>query len=88
MKMHEQNLWWGDKGVQRQKGIAVYGASCFHCYNGKHTQSIAAVSPFRQRAAHNLIRGYIFNGYRRLASHVPYWILPFALGTYSTLAAP
>ncbi|KIP05624.1 hypothetical protein PHLGIDRAFT_24989 [Phlebiopsis gigantea 11061_1 CR5-6] len=58
-----KNLWWGDKGVQRQKGITVY-----------------AVSPFRQRAAHNLIRGYIFNGYRRLASHVPYWIFPFALG--------
>jgi ubiquinol-cytochrome c reductase subunit 8 len=34
----------------------------------------------RQRAAHNLFRNYLFNGYRRLASHVPYWIVPVAIG--------
>ena len=26
-KLLEQNIWWGDKGVARQKGITVYGAS-------------------------------------------------------------
>ncbi|KAI0826193.1 cytochrome b-c1 complex subunit 8 [Irpex lacteus] len=57
------NLWWGDKGVQKQSGVVQY-----------------ALSPQRQRAAHNLIRNYVFNGYRRLASHVPYWIVPFAIG--------
>ena len=40
-----------------------------------------AVSPFRQRAAHNLIQGYIFNGYRRLSKHFLYWSIPFTLGT-------
>ncbi|PSR75792.1 hypothetical protein PHLCEN_2v8909 [Hermanssonia centrifuga] len=39
-----------------------------------------AVSPMRQRATHNLIRSYIFNGYRRLSVQVPYWIVPFAIG--------
>ncbi|KAM5531375.1 hypothetical protein V8D89_014968 [Ganoderma adspersum] len=39
-----------------------------------------AVSPFRQRAAHNLIRGYVFNGYRRLSKHFIYWSIPFTLG--------
>ncbi|EKM56682.1 uncharacterized protein PHACADRAFT_253942 [Phanerochaete carnosa HHB-10118-sp] len=57
------NLWWGDKGVTRQKGIVTY-----------------AVSPWRQRAAKNMIRNYIFNGYRRLSGQAVYWIFPFALG--------
>ncbi|KAI0701930.1 cytochrome b-c1 complex subunit 8 [Cytidiella melzeri] len=57
------NLWWGDRGVQPQKGIVQYG-----------------LSPLRQRAAHNLFRNYLFNGYRRLAVQVPYWIVPFAIG--------
>ncbi|KAI0357814.1 hypothetical protein OH77DRAFT_1435553 [Trametes cingulata] len=62
------NLWWGDKGVQKQKGIVTY-----------------TLSPFRQRAAHNLIRNYIFHGYRRLSSQAIYWVIPFAIGygTYS-----
>ena len=41
-----------------------------------------AVSPFRQRAAKNMFRGYLFNGYRRLSSQVGYWIIPVVLGTF------
>ncbi|KAI0080415.1 hypothetical protein K474DRAFT_1657836 [Panus rudis PR-1116 ss-1] len=39
-----------------------------------------SLSPTRTRAMHNLIRNYVFNGYRRLSAHVGYWIVPFALG--------
>ncbi|EIW79859.1 hypothetical protein CONPUDRAFT_83121 [Coniophora puteana RWD-64-598 SS2] len=39
-----------------------------------------SVSPFRQRGSKDLIRNWVFNGYRRLAGQVPYWILPFAIG--------
>ncbi|EPQ51858.1 hypothetical protein GLOTRDRAFT_112327 [Gloeophyllum trabeum ATCC 11539] len=39
-----------------------------------------SLSPFKQRAAKHLIQNYIFNGYRRLAEQVPYWIVPFAIG--------
>lgn len=46
---------------------------------------ISAMSPFKQRAVHNLFRSYIFNGYRRLSSQAVYWVIPFALGTYCTL---
>lgn len=42
--------------------------------------ALAAVSPFRQRGSKAIIRGWLFNGYRRLAAQVPYWIVPFALG--------
>lgn len=41
-----------------------------------------AVSPFRQRAAKNLFRGYLFNGYRRLSSQVGYWIVPVVIGAF------
>ena len=44
-----------------------------------------AVSPMRQRAVKGLISGYIFNGYRRLSAQVPYWIVPFAIGEYTSL---
>ncbi|KAI0753273.1 cytochrome b-c1 complex subunit 8 [Daedaleopsis nitida] len=57
------NLWWGDKGVQKQRGIIQY-----------------SISPWQQRAAHQLIRNYIFNGYRRLSSQLVYWVVPFAFG--------
>lgn len=45
----------------------------------------SAMSPFKQRAVHNLFRNYIFNGYRRLSSQAVYWVIPFALGTYCIL---
>ncbi|KAF8462473.1 hypothetical protein JB92DRAFT_2838989 [Gautieria morchelliformis] len=38
------------------------------------------LSPFRQRAFAGALHGYIFNGYRRIAANVPYFIVPFALG--------
>ena len=54
-----------------------------------HNRVFAAVSPVRQRAAKNLFRGYLFNGYRRLSSQVGYWIVPVVLGTFpSPLTRP
>ena len=44
-------------------------------------RSPPGLSPFRQRAAKNLFRSYIFNGYRRLSGELVYWAIPFALGT-------
>ena len=44
---------------------------------------LAAQSPFRQRAFGGAFTGYIFNGYRRIAANVPYFIIPVALGPYS-----
>ncbi|KAF8556615.1 hypothetical protein OG21DRAFT_1482961 [Imleria badia] len=43
------------------------------------------VSPFRQRPTKEIFQGWMFNGYKRLASQVPYWIVPFAIayGTYT-----
>ncbi|KAG1802071.1 cytochrome b-c1 complex subunit 8 [Suillus plorans] len=41
---------------------------------------VYTVSPFRQRGSKAVIRGWLFNGYRRLAAQVPYWIVPFAIG--------
>ena len=40
------------------------------------------LSPFRQRAAKNMFKNYIFNGYRRLSGELVYWSIPFAFGTY------
>ncbi|KIM62879.1 hypothetical protein SCLCIDRAFT_1214671 [Scleroderma citrinum Foug A] len=38
------------------------------------------LSPFRSRAAKDIFQGWLFNGYRRLAGQLPYWIVPFAIG--------
>lgn len=51
----------------------------------------SAVSPFRQRPTKEIFQGWMFNGYRRLASQAPYWIVPFAIGAFlrvSTSFAP
>jgi len=63
------SLWWGAK----EGAIRQKGIIQY------------TVSPFRQRAAKNLFRGYLFNGYRRLSSQVGYWIVPVVIG-YSTYA--
>ncbi|PCH37490.1 hypothetical protein WOLCODRAFT_109965 [Wolfiporia cocos MD-104 SS10] len=44
-----------------------------------------SMSPFRQRATHNILRNWLFNGYRRLSGQVGYWIVPFGImyGTYT-----
>jgi cellulose synthase/poly-beta-1,6-N-acetylglucosamine synthase-like glycosyltransferase len=44
-----------------------------------------ALSPFRQRAAKGMIKGYVMNGTRRLSEQFFYWSVPFAIGTYSML---
>lgn len=38
------------------------------------------VSPFRQSATSHLFRNYLFNGYRRLAAQLPYWVIPVGIG--------
>lgn len=57
-----------------------------HCLRGRFAyphawDPSAAVSPVRQRAAKNLFRNYLFNGYRRLSSQFGYWIVPVVIGT-------
>ncbi|KZP13060.1 hypothetical protein FIBSPDRAFT_936539 [Athelia psychrophila] len=37
-------------------------------------------SPFRQNPTAHMFRGYLFNGFRRLAGQMPYWIVPVAIG--------
>ncbi|KAH7882941.1 cytochrome b-c1 complex subunit 8, partial [Phlebopus sp. FC_14] len=59
------NPWWGDTEILKQRGITTYSES---------------LSPFRQRASKDIFRGWLFNGYQRLASQVPYWIVPFVIG--------
>ncbi|KZV79003.1 ubiquinol-cytochrome c reductase subunit 8 [Exidia glandulosa HHB12029] len=38
-----------------------------------------SISPFRQRPFAGALNGYIFNGYKRIMKHVPYWIVPVAI---------
>jgi len=38
------------------------------------------VSPFRQSATSHQFRNYLFNGYRRLAAQLPYWVIPVGIG--------
>lgn len=49
---------------------------------GSHGQkhlAVYSISPYKQRPFAGAMHGYIFNGYRRIMKHVPYWIVPFAL---------
>jgi len=63
------NLWWGTKDGAQKQAGVV----------------TYSVSPFRQRALKGVFRGYLFNGYRRLAAQAGYWIVPVVIG-YSTYA--
>ena len=38
------------------------------------------ISPFYQRAFAGALKGYIFNGYKRIAKQIPYSGIPFAIG--------
>ena len=40
----------------------------------------AALSPFQMRATPNLLRSYLFNGYRRISREALYFLVPFGLG--------
>ncbi|KAN0107761.1 Cytochrome b-c1 complex subunit 8 [Russula decolorans] len=64
------NVWWGDYHHGLEK------------QRGLVTYS---VSPFRQSATSHLFRNYLFNGYRRLAAQLPYWVIPVGIG-YSVYA--
>jgi len=37
-------------------------------------------SPFRHRPMAGAFRGYLFYGYKRIAGHMPYVIVPVAIG--------
>ncbi|KAI9617841.1 hypothetical protein PSHT_11023 [Puccinia striiformis] len=39
-----------------------------------------SLSPYRQSPGKHAFRGWLFQGYRRLACQVPYWIVPFGVG--------
>ncbi|KAG6827012.1 hypothetical protein H0H92_013578 [Tricholoma furcatifolium] len=38
------------------------------------------ISPFQAKAAPNMIRNYLFNGYRRLGGELLFWLIPFGTG--------
>ncbi|KIJ33526.1 hypothetical protein M422DRAFT_213398 [Sphaerobolus stellatus SS14] len=37
-------------------------------------------SPFRQSPFRGVLKGYIFNGYKRIASNAPYFVVPVIIG--------
>jgi len=45
-----------------------------------HTCS-SAISPWQTKAAPNMFREYLFNGYRRMAGEFKFWAIPFGVGT-------
>lgn len=52
----------------------------FMLYRNHLLASLAAVSPFRQRALKGTLHGYIFNGYSRAMRQAPYMLIPFSIG--------
>lgn len=68
---------------KKESSSTVRRATLFKPFVCSRTESFTAISPARQRAAKNLFRSYLFNGYRRLSSQVGYWIVPVVLGTFS-----
>src|SRR5882762_2597638 len=67
----------------KQKGIITY--SCVFPLPPIPTTLTVhspAQSPFRQNPTKHMFRGYLFNGVRRLAGQMPYWIVPVALGEH------
>lgn len=42
---------------------------------------LPAISPWQTKAAPNMFREYLFNGYRRLAGEFKFWAIPFGIGT-------
>ncbi|KAN0139287.1 Cytochrome b-c1 complex subunit 8 [Lactarius tabidus] len=64
------NVWWGDYHHGIEKQRGI---------------TVYTVSPFRQSPTSHLFRNYLFNGYRRLAVQLPYWLVPVGIG-YSVYA--
>jgi len=40
----------------------------------------SAISPWQTKAAPNMFREYLFNGYRRMAGEFKFWAIPFGVG--------
>ncbi|KAJ7043447.1 cytochrome b-c1 complex subunit 8 [Mycena alexandri] len=64
------NLWWGDRTIQKQKGIYQY-----------------TLSPYQSKAAPNMFRNYLFNGFRRLSVYALPIIVPAGIYYYVWKAA-
>ena len=77
-----QNPWWGDTSNLKQRGIITYSECVLSSLVRFNSIFYTAVSPFRQRPTKQIFQGWMFNGYKRLASQVPYWIVPFAIGAF------
>lgn len=45
-------------------------------------------SPFRQAPIRGLLSKWLFNGYSRIAGHLPYVVPPFAIGELSSSFSP
>lgn len=54
------------------------------CPPPKHwSLSTTGMSPFRQRPFKGVFQAYLFNGFSRIMSQMPYWIIPFGVSEYS-----
>jgi UcrQ family len=43
---------------------------------------VTALSPFQSKAAPQMLRNYLFNGYRRLSAEALFFIIPFGAGQF------
>jgi len=43
---------------------------------------LTAVSPFQQNPFAGVLKGYMFNGFRRVVKHMPYSGIPFLVGYF------
>ena len=75
-------MWWGDyhHGIQKQRGVVTYSTPVSLYLLKSRLRRKQGVSPFRQSATSHQFRNYLFNGYRRLAAQLPYWVIPVGIG--------
>jgi hypothetical protein len=71
--------WWGNMGGPKQKGMIYYSKVIYKPFLTQLDIS-KGVSPFKQQAMKGAFSGYFFHGYKRIAGHFPYFIVPVALG--------
>lgn len=74
-------------GGPKQKGVNAYGPSLsppplpslLHQADWTLVRA-AVVSPFRQAPMRGVVSHWVFNGYKRLMSQAPYFVIPLAAG--------
>lgn len=78
-------------GGPKQKGITQYGTlRVFHSLLTKTCSnriliriSVSLVlSPYRQKALKGMFSGYLVHGFLRISRQAPYFLPPFAIGSY------